>query len=155
MLMLGKYARRVRRLGSDARAALAEDLELHLPARGGLVRAIDGAGLCSADVVLVLLRRGMLPAASMVAGSPVRRYRPHLPLHPPRAAKVYPRRGDDRLITAVTRPCPTKAETDAADRYGLLRRRMTLRAALARGVRRRDLRYWTQQGWIDVEEEPT
>lgn len=148
--MLGKYARRVRRLGQQARAALAEDLELHLPARGGLVPALEGAGLCSADVVLVLLRRNLLQQASMVAGTPVRRYRPHVPPHPPLQVRAAKRSGDDRLITAVQRPCPAKAGP-ATQRYGLLRRRMSVRAALARGVRRRDLRYWIKRQWVEVE----
>lgn len=148
--MLGKYAARVAALPPAARAALAEELELEVSRRVTLVQALEGARLCSADVVLVLLRRGMAAEASRVAGVPVRRYISGVPPEP-RPAAIPARQGDDRRLVAVVRPYPGRVGTDAAARYGLLRVGMTLAGALRRGVRRRDLLVWLRQGWAVVE----
>lgn len=151
--MLGKYASRVRRLTLDARAAVAEELELDLPARGGLVQALNGAGCGSADVVLALLRREMVDAASMVAGTPVQRCPAHVPPLRPRAAVVPQRHGDDLQLVHVQRPCPVRPNTPAARRYALLRRHMSVRSALARGVTRRDLLRWQAAGYLRLEDD--
>lgn len=151
--MLGKYAARVAALPPAARAALAEDLELEVSRRVPLVRALEGSGYSSADVVVVLLRRGMELEASRVAGVPVRRYVPHVPPDP-RPAPVPARQGDDRRLTRVHRPggqYPGRHGTGAQARYRVLRVGMSLAGALRRGATRRDLLVWHRCGWIEVE----
>lgn len=152
-MLLGKYVNRVNRLGRTARAVLAEELDIDLPSRGGIVKHLNKAGCCSADVVVALLRHERLGDATMVAGTPVMRCDPHVPQYPPLPVQEL-RLGDDVRIVRVTKPCPVRSgNADAVRRYALLRRHMTVRVALARGVRRRDLRLWVQKGWVVVEDE--
>lgn len=149
--MLDKYRRRVRALPAAAAAALREELEIDPEGPRDIVRALEGSGLGSADVVLALLRRGLLAHATAVAGVPVQRVPGGGPPRVPKLAAVPARTGDERRVVEVERPYPGKPGP-GADRYSALRRNMTVRAALARGVTRRDLRRWQRRTWVWLEE---
>lgn len=159
--MLAKYARRVARLPGAAQAAVREELELS-PRQRALVPAVTKSGMGTADVVLALLRRGMVSEAEGVAGVPVRSLlqparvaggtvRVVIPgAEPPpapvaTAAEVWE---DERLVW-LQPDNPRPYNSDAAGRYAAARVGMT-RAQLVRlGVDRREMREWERRGWAD------
>lgn len=152
--MLGKYAARIARLPHAAKAALREDLELPAPPVG-LLAALEGCGLCSADVVLVLLQRQLLAAAAAVAGCPIRRLPPAMPPRVPKpVARPASRTGTQRRAVYLQAPNPAKPGSRAQGLYArvLAAAPLTVERMLALGLNTRDLREWQAKGWLRLEQ---
>jgi hypothetical protein len=110
----------------------------------------DTSNLLTVDLVLVLLRAGLVADAEVVAGCPIQygpspRLRP-LPLAPSPPSRPDP---DARRITQVV-PNPRLPTTPSWGRFRCLRPGMTVAQALRRGVTRRDLREAVRRRWVEL-----
>jgi hypothetical protein len=154
MMMQEKYRRVVESLSTVPDMALRR--WFYLRREGSLHDAADDAGLCQADLVLLLLERGHLSAAEHLVGRRIRRAPPlRIRGAPP------PRLGpDDRRVHVLCRPsafegAKRQLNTTIYVRMDLLLKEgQPLRRALARGVRRRDVTLAVKRGYMTLEELP-
>jgi hypothetical protein len=148
-----RYRERVESLRPEHQLALRR--WFYLPRGGSLFDAAALGGLCQADLVLCLLHLGHVTSAEHLVGRRVRRGDPaqHRGLPPPRLGP------DDRRVQVLRRP--TAGEDGRKRQLAtaiyvrmdlLLRDGQPLRAALARGVRRKDVRLALDRGYMTLVE---
>lgn len=147
--MQERYRSRVESLSSTPDEALRR--WFYLRRRGSLFDAAAAAGLCQADLVLLLLQQGHLSAAEHLVGRRIKRGKPIK-----RRGAPPPRLGpDDRRVRVLCRP----SEFEGAKRQlktaiyvrldMLLKDGQPLRRALARGVRRKDVQVAIRRGYME------
>lgn len=162
--MLERYARAIRRMDDETELGLRR----YMAERGvllyeeDLLLACEQARLCQADVVLCLLRlntRRSLRAAELLVGRPITHCPPMLALRwqPPRLAAERQRSGDERRVVRVRKPKARERgrrrllTCGMYERIALVTVGMTIRHAVLRGVRRRDLRVAVRRGYLVLE----
>lgn len=153
--MQERYRRVVESLSSVPEEALRR--WFYLRRRGSLFDASDAAGLCQADLVLLLLQKGHLGAAEHLVGRRIKRAKPIR-----RRGAPPPRLGpDDRRVKVLRRPTQgedgRKRELRTAIYVRLdllLKDGQPLRRALERGVRRKDVKLAIQRKYMQLEDNP-
>lgn len=101
------------------------------------------------DVILALLRVGTADArsaAEQIVGRPITTCPPAVP---PRRPLPVARQSEVPRVRRVDRDPPVMASS-ARERFGLIKVGMTVDQMLSRGVTRRDIRYWTKKGYLEV-----
>lgn len=147
--MQERYRRQVESLSKVSDEALRR--WFYLKRRGSLFDAAALAGLCQADLVLLLLQKNMVEAAEHLVGRRIKRARKLK-----RRGAPPPRLGpDDRRVRVLCRP----SEFEGAKRQLrtaiyvrldlLLKDGQPLRRALARGVRRKDVQVALKRGYME------
>jgi hypothetical protein len=123
--------------------------------------AMDARRLMRVDLVLILLRladdaeddfvrREALERVAELTGRAITHCPSAMPPWPPLPVA---RRAAVPKVVRVTRPNPCSENTDMARRYDQVRRGMTREQLRCRGVTDRDIRYWTQNGYIEIRED--
>lgn len=151
--MQERYRRQVESLSVVPDVALRR--WFYLRRRGSLFDAAGEAGLCQADLVLVLLQRGHLSAAEHLVGRSIKRA-PPIKLRGAPPPKLGP---DDRRVRVLRRPTQgedgRKRELNTAIYVRLdllLKDGQPLRRALDRGVSRKDVQVALKRGYMQLEE---
>lgn len=141
--MQPRYARAILALPHTA----VQILQKHygLSNKGSLFRRLRDAGLDHASVVLTLLEHKAFDAVEVLLGQPITICPPCLQRMTPNVEPI-----DERRIIYVA-PNPRLPTTPSFHRYRILRPGMTVEQALVRGITRRDIREWTQEGSIVVQ----
>lgn len=119
------------------------DLQRYLEAewRGG------DAPVMRADAILALLRLGHLREAESLLGKPITRCPSGVPKWPP---DPIPDRFRKPVVTRVAKPNPCAPRSDAHRRFAQVRVGLTRDQLTGRGIDRRDIRVWTQRGWMEM-----
>lgn len=153
--MLGKYATRIRRLSPAMKRQIVKRLGVK-PSRRGLIYDLEVRDICSADVVLTLLRlesRESRRAAEYVMGKPITVCLPAVPRWPPaKVRRTRTNRDAIRFVVYLKQPNPRRPGSVANEKYALAEVGVSVAELYRRGVRKRDVRSWLRRKWIRFEE---
>ena len=139
------YMRAVLALSTEGRKVLERDFQL--PRKGGLFFRLVNAHADQASVVLSLLRAGKWDDITRFVGHPVPVVGPGALSRTSDPVKTERTPDEERVVDWVSNSNP-RILSDGFHRFALIRVGMTVEQLLTRGVRRRDIREWQQEGTL-------